>query len=519
MDEKMKFKVVVAEGSLKAERGRIEAGAEEARRLQEFDELKGMELEVLGVPFGGHIMGRDAYGEAFHPGTDIWMMDGSSVPVTYYHGFGPDDPYDWQKSPAVIGTAKLIGMDEDGFRFLVRLDEEEELALRVKKAVEAGEDVKASSGAVGHLVRYGRAGLIDVWPVGELAIFDTNEWRRPANELAVVEKAGEKRIHPLINTNKHELEIASTQEQRLAMTEFHSDGTKTVNEITYSMVVPVLNQETKAAPEAADEAVKGAARLGREAVQQEEQVKPSDELVDDQTEEKMDELEMKALIDGVVGAIAPMIDEKLNARMNVEKGGVATQVQVKTDEADQPWAKPGDFFKAVKMAALYPGSEDARLRPLKATGMSEGVPADGGYLVPTETAAGNRQPDAGRGKHPVQDLARQRDRKLDGLQRGGRIDPRREPVRRDHRVLAGRGRNEDRFQAEVLPGLAEAQEDRSAVLRDRRAARRHRGSGVLADADRAVGAALVRRIGDRQRRRERQAARDHPEPMPGEPGP
>jgi HK97 family phage major capsid protein len=28
--------------------------------------------------------------------------------------------------------------------------------------------------------------LIDVWPVGELALFDTNEWRRPANDFAVV---------------------------------------------------------------------------------------------------------------------------------------------------------------------------------------------------------------------------------------------------------------------------------------------------------------------------------------------
>ena len=37
---------------------------------------------------------------------------------------------------------------------------------------------------------------------------------------------------------------------------------------------------------------------------------------------------------------------------------------------------------------MYPGTEDPRLRGAKATGMSEGVPADGGYLVPETMAAG-----------------------------------------------------------------------------------------------------------------------------------
>lgn len=66
-------------------------------------------------------------------------------------------------------------------------------------------------------------------------------------------------------------------------------------------------------------------------------------------------------------------------------------VEVITDEADQPFKNPGEFFQKVKLAALYPKQEDPRLRPLKvkdATGMSEGVPADGGYLVPAETASG-----------------------------------------------------------------------------------------------------------------------------------
>lgn len=63
------------------------------------------------------------------------------------------------------------------------------------------------------------------------------------------------------------------------------------------------------------------------------------------------------------------------------------QVQVTRDEADQPFPSYGDFFKAVKVAGLYPSREDPRLRAIKATGLSEGVPADGGYLVPEELSS------------------------------------------------------------------------------------------------------------------------------------
>jgi HK97 family phage major capsid protein len=62
----------------------------------------------------------------------------------------------------------------------------------------------------------------------------------------------------------------------------------------------------------------------------------------------------------------------------------ADAVQVSTDEGDQPFVDQGEFLKAVMVVARYPGREDPRLQPLKykdATGLSEGVPADGGYLL------------------------------------------------------------------------------------------------------------------------------------------
>lgn len=58
--------------------------------------------------------------------------------------------------------------------------------------------------------------------------------------------------------------------------------------------------------------------------------------------------------------------------------------------APEGFKSAGEFFKAVKNAALYPGEIDRRLKALevKATGMSEGVPADGGYLLQPNMAAG-----------------------------------------------------------------------------------------------------------------------------------
>ena len=167
-----------------------------AKSMKPVVDYTGIAIQIMGLPFGGHLMGRDSYGEAFTPETDIWLNEGDTVPLTYYHGFGPDDPWDWQNQPAVIGMATYIGVSKmdtpegesvEGHIFEAVIDPEEELGMRVQMAIENGHDVRASSGAVGHLVRYGQAGLIDVWPVGELAIFDTNDWRLPANMFAVVE--------------------------------------------------------------------------------------------------------------------------------------------------------------------------------------------------------------------------------------------------------------------------------------------------------------------------------------------
>jgi HK97 family phage major capsid protein len=75
----------------------------------------------------------------------------------------------------------------------------------------------------------------------------------------------------------------------------------------------------------------------------------------------------------------------------VKNPGNDTKTEVTTDEADQPFPTGGEFFQAVKNAALHPAYEDVRLKSLslnKAIGLSEGIPADGGYLLQPGVAGG-----------------------------------------------------------------------------------------------------------------------------------
>jgi len=159
----------------------------EVKSMKGFEEY-GVTLRVLGVPFGGPNDGRDSDGEAFTSETNIWMKAGDEVPLTYYHGFGPDDPDEWQENPVVIGRAKYTGSDERGHWFDAKFDESEELAQRI---INDPAKARASSGAIGHVVRMNKDNTIAVWPVGELAVFDTNEWRLPANDFAVIEAKAE----------------------------------------------------------------------------------------------------------------------------------------------------------------------------------------------------------------------------------------------------------------------------------------------------------------------------------------
>jgi len=183
MSELYRIKIQVPEGI-------IEREDDTEKRMKADGDYVETGWRVLGVPFGGPIDGRDLDGEAFTPETDIWLKVGDKVNLTYYHGFDPDTIGKKQKIPALIGRATYVGADERGHWFEPVLDSEEPLAQRLMKADIT--ELRASSGAINHLVRKDAGGLISVWPAGELALFDINEWRLPANDFAVIEAKTEK---------------------------------------------------------------------------------------------------------------------------------------------------------------------------------------------------------------------------------------------------------------------------------------------------------------------------------------
>ena len=66
-------------------------------------------LEVLGAPYGGHIMGRDADGDYFSERTDFMLEVGDERPVLYYHG--ADETGRPTIRPQVIGKARASRRD------------------------------------------------------------------------------------------------------------------------------------------------------------------------------------------------------------------------------------------------------------------------------------------------------------------------------------------------------------------------------------------------------------------------
>ena len=142
-------------------------------------------LEVLGVPFGGPMGGKDVDGEFFSERTELALKPGDRRPVFYNHG---EDPANTKVMfPEVIGEATYIGKRADGHWFEVVIDDTNEFAKRVVEAAKQGM-ARASSGAIGYLTRIlRRTGEILVWPLGELSLLDADPGGRriPSNDYAV----------------------------------------------------------------------------------------------------------------------------------------------------------------------------------------------------------------------------------------------------------------------------------------------------------------------------------------------
>lgn len=137
-------------------------------------------LEILAVPFGGILGGRDTDGEYFSAATDLcldWFQD--SRPLLYDHGLD-DGP-----GVAAIGRVDATSATkaDDGWWVRAQLDKSSQYFAAIKELIEK-QKLYASSGAMPHLVRRAKHGEILRWPWVELSLTPT-----PANLLAVVEPA------------------------------------------------------------------------------------------------------------------------------------------------------------------------------------------------------------------------------------------------------------------------------------------------------------------------------------------
>ena len=300
------------------------------KRLKGTEDYQDVGWRVLGVPYGGPIKGRDLDGEAFHEETDVWLKTGDQVNVTYYHGFGPDEPDEKQERPVVIGRALYAGKDERGHWFEPMFDFDEPLAQRIIKA--GAGFVRASTGAVSHLVRMGKGGLIDVWPVGELALFDINDWRLPANDYAVIEAKSE----------------------------------------AISEAIP----ETVEAVEDAVEATEDAQTETKTSIPEEEltmtdEIK-KDEVVEEQPQSEPEPFDVKAYMEDLKKSVI----EELKAAPGKEKGQPTVKAPAVVDHVGQPDYRKS-FWHYIRTG------ETSDLRKAKSA-LQYGTDSEGGYLVPDD---------------------------------------------------------------------------------------------------------------------------------------
>jgi HK97 family phage major capsid protein len=320
MSELYRIKIRVPEGI-------IEREDDTEKRMKADGDYVETGWRVLGVPFGGPIDGRDLDGEAFTPETDIWLKVGDKVNLTYYHGFDPDTIGKKQKIPALIGRATYVGADERGHWFEPVLDSEEPLAQRLMKADIT--ELRASSGAINHLVRKDAGGLISVWPVGELALFDINEWRLPANDFAVIEAKTEKIAEAIPEAEESAVD---------AVEESVEADTKSIS------IIPM-----------------------------EENTMDEEKNVKEEVKAEEPKVDIKAIADEIRKSIV----EELKAEPGVERGERTVKAPAVIDGLGEKDYKSA-FWNYVRTG------DESTIRKAAKAALQEGTPTEGGYLVPDD---------------------------------------------------------------------------------------------------------------------------------------
>jgi HK97 family phage major capsid protein len=116
---------------------------------------------------------------------------------------------------------------------------------------------------------------------------------------------------------------------------------------------------------------------------------PHQEVKEIPSEEATMPEEIKEVIDvqAIAEAAAEQAVKKYAESQPQVKAGYVEVIEDETDKAVKSFPA-SEFFMAVKNAAMYPSGIDKRLLAMKATGLNEGIPSQGGFIVPPLMASG-----------------------------------------------------------------------------------------------------------------------------------
>ena len=298
-----------------------------------------------GVVFGGV----DLEGETFDADTDF-MPDLVPVKLVMYdHGFQ-------EKVRHTLGNAQET-IHEAGIWVEAQLDRHKEYVKEILELVEQGV-LGWSSGSVGQLItREGKA--IKRWPIVEYSLTPT-----PAEPRTL----GVERIKQLAKVNP-DLKALLPQEPGEGSSAAATAGNAKAN---------LQVRGVKSMDEKELQAIKDAAA--------------ADALKKDKEEREAKAAAVKAENERIKTAVAEAKVEWEKEQPPIKEPDTDTGLTDVKDELDRgdnnEFKTTGLFLQAVKNSVLYPGSIDPKLKARKATGLSENVPADGGYLLSPQVAGG-----------------------------------------------------------------------------------------------------------------------------------
>jgi len=139
-----------------------------------------LQVEGVGIPFGGPVNGKDLHGQFFSTKTDFaWdLIPDGQRPLLYQHGL------DSTMKTNVIGRWSVKKVDDAGVWVRAQLDARNEYIDEIKELLDS-EALGLSSATMGHLVKVSaKTGEILRWPVVELSLTPN-----PANPSAYVVKS------------------------------------------------------------------------------------------------------------------------------------------------------------------------------------------------------------------------------------------------------------------------------------------------------------------------------------------